>query len=218
MFDDSTILAAIIGAVATISAAVISVVVTLRVSRRKRLKKQPVANFLHAQRDYTRTQRRLERMMTGFLNTDQKPDLYLTNFGTPLRILKRCKGYSDYHTYLAELTRTNRCVLHMYCAITNEPGFRTQLDNMILNHTGHTDANFFCYQGSPFGYVGGTIVNFLALTETFAAVTFETSSKVIISLHTTNPREVSAVIEVIRSIEPQCKRILVNGEKLEGID
>ena len=214
---DSIVLASIIGAIATLTAAVISHVVTRRVSHKRVEANKPVANFLHAQRDYTRTQRRLERMLSGFVNTDRKPDLYITNFGTPVSILKHCRGYADYQAFLVELSRSKKCVLHRYYVITKEPDLLQHIRDIVQRNVGHTDANVFCCDSSPFGEVGETIVNFLALSDTFAAVTFETSSKVVLSMHTTDAQEVAALIEVIRSVELHCKKVLAIGRQQEAI-
>lgn len=213
---DTTILASIIGAAATASAAVTSATVTVYISHKKSRANKPIANFAHAQRDYTRTHRMIEKLLSGFVNTDKKPDLFITNFGTPISILKNCKGFSDYHTFLISLTQNAKCVVHRYFVMTKEKDLRRHIQDIKDRSIGHTDANIHCCDNTPFGTVGDTIINFLALSDVFGAVTFETRSKVILSLHTTNPHEVAALVEVIRSIEPYCKKILANGQKREA--
>jgi len=213
---DSTVVAGIIGGLATVVAALISVGVTLHVSRKRSYSPKVIANFSHAQRDYTKTQGRLEQLLKGIISTEKKPDLYITNFGTPVEILQKCKGFSDYHSYLVELTRSSKCVVHRYYVLTGELALDQHIRHIQERSKGVTDANMYCCDSTALATLGDTIVNFLALSGTFGAVTFESKSKVLLSMHTTEPSEVAALIEVIRGIEPHCSRILSNGQITGG--
>lgn len=221
---DNVVLAATIGGVSTASAAIVSALIT----RRKQLSgndsaplkykhNETLTNIAHSMRDYTRTQQMLEAILSNYQHTDKIPDLYITNFGTPLTALRKCKGYTDYHSFLVNLTQNGKCIIHRYFVVTEEPILRQHIKKITTLCTGHSDANIYCCDNTPFGALGEATVNFLAIRGSFGAVTFETRAKIILSLHTHDPNEVSALIEVIRSIEPYCKRILVSGQKRDNL-
>jgi len=215
---DNTIVSSIIGGVALVGSNIATSVITKNHTNRKSDEHYHApANFEHRQRNYNKTQILIEKELYLYKKNNQIPDLYITNFGTPISKLENCQGYSDYQNFLIQLTERQKCTIKRYFVLTDEKKLSQHINHIVKRSSGHSHAHIYCSKSSPLGSFGDNILNFIALGDSFAAITFENEAKIVLSMHTKIPHEVTALSDIIRGVEKHSDTILEFGKKREII-
>lgn len=166
----------------------------------------------HEARDYTKTKKSFSHLIK---NTPiEVPDIYLTSFGNNYQNLMKCVGFNEYQTFLFDISNNNECVLHRYHIINDESQFK-HVENLIKRNSNNSNCNIYIQIVTSLGIYDDVFLNFAVIDNSFAALTFENDSKIILSQSYQHKDDVQIIKDIVKSFSSQLLCVLKSGVEMK---